>query len=226
MTTAETAVYSGPVTELAIRILNEGQDVAAFAAARDAFVARLKAQPGVTVDREFVALVDGSTFAPPAGPVFTGMTEYENMAAFAAAGEALGSSAEAGVFFSTFSPAAFTALRPKSPADRYDLAALANQPGQVLEIAVRNLGNYANFDAADYETRLNGFLGVLAQQPGFVAEYQWVSVLDANIVVGMTVYESAEAFQALAGNQALLAAMMPFVEDYPPFTGYIHADAR
>ena len=74
--------------------------------------------------------------------------------------------------------------------------------------------------------RLNGFLGVLAQQPGFVAEYQWVSVLDANIVVGMTVYESAEAFQALAGNQALLAAMMPFVQDYPPFTGYIHADAR
>ncbi|MCA9971269.1 MAG: hypothetical protein KC425_13680, partial [Anaerolineales bacterium] len=113
MTTTETAAYSGPVTELAIRILNDGQGVAAFAAARDAFITQLKAQPGVAADREFVALVDGATFAPPAGPVYTGMTEYANMAAFAAAGEALGSSAAAGAFFGTFTPAAFTALRPK-----------------------------------------------------------------------------------------------------------------
>lgn len=218
--------YDGPVTEIAIRQLSPNQDLAAFAQARDAFVALLTTQPGVGPDREFEAFMDGTTFGPPTSPVFTGMTQYDSLDAFAAAGGQVGASPEAGAFFSTFTPELFTALRPRNPNDSYDLAALATGPGQVLEIAVRDLSGYAGFDADDYATRLDAFLEMLAQQPGFVAEYQWVSVLDPNIVVGMTVYESVEAFQALATSDALLAALMPFIQDYPPMTGYIHYDAR
>ena len=101
-----------------------------------------------------------------------------------------------------------------------------SEPGQILEVAARNLSLYEAFDAADYETRLSAFLDALSQQPDFVAEYQWVSVLDPNIVVGMTVYESAEAFGAIAQDQAFMGQMSSFISDYPPFTGYFHADAR
>ena len=225
VTDAGTA-YDGPVTEIAIRRVNDGQDPAAFAAARDAFVAALTAEPGVGTDREFAAILDGATFAPPEATVFTGMTQYENLAAFAAAGEKLSSSPEAAAFFSTFEPMLFTALRPKDPADSYDLAQILTEPGQILEVAARDLSMYENFDSADYETRLNAFLDALSQQPGFVAEYQWVSALDPNIVVGMTVYESADALAAIAQDQEFMAQMMPFAGSYPAFVGYYHMDAR
>lgn len=220
------AAYAGPVTEIAIRRLNEGQDVAGFAAARDAFVATLTAEPGVGMDREYEAILDGATFAPPAGPVFTGMTQYDSLDAFAAAGQKLGASPEAGAFFSTFEPLLFTALRPKDPADSYDLTEILSEPGQILEIAARDLSMYEQFNRDDYDARLADFLDVLSQQPGFVAEYQWVSVLDPNLVVGMTVYESLDAFAAIAQDQEFVGQIMPFINDYPPFTGYIHSDAR
>lgn len=225
-TPQEAPAYDGPITEIAIRRLNPNQNLAAFAQARDAFVDLLAAQPGVGPDREFEAFMDGAAFGPPTSPVFTGMTQYDSLDAFAAAGGQVGASAEAGAFFSTFTPELFTALRPRNPDDSYDLAALATGPGQVLEIAVRDISGYTDFDAEEYTTRLDAFLAMLAQQPGFVAEYQWVSVLDPSIVVGMTVYKSVEAFQALATSDALLAALMPFIQDYPPVTGYIHYDAR
>ena len=120
----------------------------------------------------------------------------------------------------------FAALRPLDPADAYDLAALAPEPGQLLEIAVRDLSMYDVFDPADYDARRLGFLEVLAGMPGVVAEYQWVSVLEPNLVVGMTVYESLEAFQTLAGDPDLLAAAMPFLERYPTIAGYMMVDAR
>ena len=218
--------YEGPVTEIAIRRLPDEQDIVAFTEARDAFVALLTAEPGVGTDREFQAIIDGTTFGPPDAPVFTGMTQYENLAAFAAASEKLGSSAEAATFFATFEPQLFTALRPKNPDDSYDLATIVNEPGQILEIAARDFSQYENFDAADYEARLSVFLEALSEQPGFVAEYQWISVLDPTIVIGMTVYESVDAFSAIAQDQEFMGQMMPFISDYPPFASYIHVDAR
>lgn len=216
--------YEGPVTEIAIRSVTAPLDT--FAEARDAFVAALVEQPGVTDDREFVAILDGASFQPPATPVYVGMTRYASPADFAAASRALGSSAEAATFFGTFSPLAFTALRPLEPTNAYDLGALADQPGQVLEIAVRDLASYDDFDPIDYDARRLAFLNELTSKPGVVAEYQWASVLDPNLVVGMTVYASVDAFQALASDEALLAAAMPFLERYPTFTSMIVVDAR
>lgn len=138
----------------------------------------------------------------------------------------MGQSAEAAAFFSTFEPLLFTALRPKNPDDSYALAEILPEAGQILEVAERDLSMYENFDGEDYETRLSAFLDALSQQPGFVAEYQWVSVIDPNILVGMTVYESVDAFAAIAQDEEFVGQMMPFINDYPPFTGYIHIDAR
>lgn len=62
----ETDTGSEAVVELAVRQLNDGQDVTEFEAARDAFVARLREQDGVEVDREFEAFFDFGAQAPPA----------------------------------------------------------------------------------------------------------------------------------------------------------------
>lgn len=216
------------VVELAVRRLNDGQNVSEFEAARDAFVAELKAQPGVGTDREFAAFFDFATSAAPDPVVFVGMTQYDNLDAFAAAGEALGTSPEAGAFFATFTPEAFTALRPLEAGTEVNLAGIASVSGQVLEVAVRDLSAYESFDQAAYETARDEFLTLLSSQPGFVAEYQWVSVLDPNIVVGMTVYESQEAFFGVLGNESFVndPATAAFLFGYPPATAYVSTVVR
>lgn len=213
------------VVEIAIRRLNPGQDVDAFAAARDAFVALLKAQPGVGTDREFASFLDYAVFMPPDPPVFIGMTQYDSLADFSAAGAAVGASAEAGAFFSTFAPELFTVLTPLEAGSPVDLAGVADAPGQVLEIAVRDLSSYPNFDPADYAAKRDAFLALLAQQPGFVAEYQWVSALEPDIAVGMTVYASADAFAAIGMDMNFLGSpeVDAFIGGYPPTGGHVNA---
>lgn len=219
---------SEPVVELAIRRVHDGQDVAGFEAARDAFVARLRDQEGVGVDRELRAFFDFGTGGDPEAPVFVGMTRYESAGAFEAAGDALGSSPEAAAFFATFTPRAFTALRPLREGTSVDLASIADQPGQVLEIAVRDLSTYDGFRPEVYEAARDRFLELLREQPGFVAEYQWVSTLDPDLVVGMTVYESREAFFGVLGNEAFATspATTEFLTGFPPTTAYVSAVLR
>lgn len=216
------------VLEIAIRRLNEGQAVADFEAARDAFVARLTAQPGVGTDREFSAFLDMATFSEPSPAVFTGMTQYDSLDAFQDAGAALGDSAEAGAFFSTFAPATYTVLAPVDGYGPLDLAAMAPEADDVLEVAVRDLSAYESFDAATYADARDAFLAVLTAQPGVVREYQWVSVLDPNQVVGMTVYEDAAAFQAVATDPAVIGSdeAARFFEAYPPIAGFVHGVVR
>jgi hypothetical protein len=217
-----------PVFELAVRQLSAEQDVAAFESARDTFVDLLREQEGVEVDREFAAFFDFSAQAAPTAPVFIGMTQYESIDAFGAASEALGASPEAAAFFSTFTPLAFTALRPLDPTATVDLAAIADQPGNVIEVAVRDLSAYEGFDSGAYAAARDAFLALLRTQPGFVAEYQWVSVLDPNIVVGMTVYESQSAFFGVLGNESFVndPATGAFLFGYPPAAGFVSAVVR
>ncbi len=213
------------VVEIAIRRLDEGQDLAEFEAARDAFVDLLTMQPGVGTDREFMSFFDYSVFDAPNPPVYIGMTQYDTLADFQAAGEALGMSPEAGAFFSTFTPELFTVLVPLEQGSEVDLAGIADAPGQVLEVAVRDLSVYENFDPAAYAAARDAFLALLAQQPGFVQEYQWVSPVDADVAVGMTVYASAEAFVALSMDADFNAApeVGAFIGAYPPIGGHINA---
>lgn len=221
-----TEAYSGPVTEIVIRRLHETQDVNDFSTVRDSFINLLKEHPGANVDREFAPFVDFLTFAPPEPAVFIGMTEYEDMAAVESA-SSLFDSPEAKAFIETFTPEVATIMRPLNPQDRYDLSTIATESGQVLEIAVRDLSTYEAFDEADYETKRDAFLEALSQQAGWVAEMQWVSLLDPNVVVGMTVYESAEAYQAIyAGEFGQAQVTQDFGGGYPLLAGFASFDAR
>ncbi|MEM7118760.1 MAG: hypothetical protein AAF614_40460 [Chloroflexota bacterium] len=224
---SEAPAYDGPVTEMAIRRLNAGQDVAAFASVRDAYVGVLKEQPNVGTDREFVAFVDFQTGAEPAPPVYIGMTQYPDFETFGTATGALADLPETADFFATFNPEVFAAMRPLNPADTYILVDILTEPGHILEVAARDLSQYENFDMANYEATRDEFLAALAQQPGFVEEYQWVSLLDPNVVVGMTVYESPEAYFALYGGDFGQAEItQAFSGQYPLVAGYANFDAR
>lgn len=216
------------VVEIAVRVLNEGQAVSEFESARDEFVALLREQEGVSTDREFEAFFNFSTYAPPAPPVFIGMTQYDSIEAFQAAGEAIGTSPEAEAFFATFTPELFTVLVPVESGTAVNLAAIADGSGQVLEIAVRDFGLYENFNANAYASARDAFLDLLAAQDGVVAEYQWASALDPNIAVGMTVYASQEAFWTVGSNEALVNApeTAAFLGGYPPIMGYVNTVVR
>lgn len=207
------------VVEIAIRQVKTGQ-LAAFEQARTNFINLLKQQDGVSNDREYASFYHFNPAQDTSRPVFIGMTQYEDLATFQKAGADIGTSAEAGAFFSTFDALVFTAMKPKVAGTEVDLSKVA-QSGQILEVAVRDLSLYTNFNQADYEAKLDAFLAVLAQQTGRVAEYQWVSVLDPNIVVGMTVYESQQAFFNIAANPAFAnhPNVVAFFAAYPPNLG-------
>lgn len=227
-TVADDGDRTNDVVELAVRRLGADQDLGEFEQARDTFVGVLRAQDGVGTDREFEAFFDFGTQNAPEPPVFVGMTQYDSLEVFGAVGDRLGGSAEAGAFFSTFTPEAFTALRPLEPGAEVDLASIASGSGQVLEVAVRDLSAYDDFDQTQYEGARDAFLALLSQQPGFVAEYQWVSALDPNIVVGMTVYASMEAFFGVLSDDAFVGAPETgaFLFGYAPAAGYVNAVVR
>lgn len=218
--TAEAAEQS--VAALILRRLNPDQDLGAFKDARDAYVAELMAQPGAEVDREFEALIDFSIGAAPTVPVFVGFTQFEGPTLFQSAASALNGSAEETAFFQTFTPELFALLSPLKggPAS---IASIANGAGQVLEVARRDLSAYADFDASEYEVARDAFLGLLGARQGVIGEYQWVSVADPNVVVGMTAYDSFEAWAAIWSDPAFYSApeYSAFLGAYPPAGGYL-----
>lgn len=207
------------VVEIAIRQVKKGQE-AAFVTARTNFINLLTKESGVSNDREFKSFFHYNPAQDQTREVFVGMTQYEDLATFEAVGKKLGNSAELGAFFGTFDVLTFTALKPLKSGTEIDLSKLASS-GQVLEIAVRDLSKYQNFNKADYEAKRDAFLVELAKQPARVAEYQWVSALDPNLVIGMTVYTSQEAFMQLLSNASFAnnPAVGAFLGKYPP-SGY------
>lgn len=207
------------IVEIAIRQVKTGQENS-FINARENFINLLTAQKYVSNDREYQSFYHFNPTQDSTRAVYIGMTQYEDLETFQNVGNTLGNTSEASAFFSTFDALVFTAMKPKVSGTPVDLSKIA-LPGQILEIAVRDLSLYPNFDIADYEAKLSSFLAVLAQQPGRVAEYQWVSVLNPNIVIGMTVYESQSAFFGIASDPAFNSnpAVGSFFSSYAPNMG-------
>lgn len=204
------------VVEIAIRQVKTGQ-TSAFTTARNNFINILTKEPGVFNDREYKSFLHYNPAQDATRDVYVGMTQYENLAAFQAANQKLGNSDEATTFFNTFDALTYTVLKPLKSGVTVDLTKVASS-GQVLEIAVRDLSKYANFNKADYEAKRDAFLVELAKQPARVAEYQWVSALDPNIVIGMTVYTNQQAFTQLLSDPAFNnnPAVGAFLGTYPP----------
>jgi hypothetical protein len=206
------------VFELAVRRINPGQNINEFTSARDAFVAELISQEGTSNDREVQPFFDFSQ-SLPLDSVYIGMTQYKDLATYQSIGQTLGTSQVAGDFFSTFAPLVFETLQPLEeykPVSLGDLAPLGS--GQVLEIAVRDLSAYPNFNQTDYENKRDAFLSALQEQNGFVREVQWQSVNNSDIVAGMTVYASQQAAIGILSDASFTnsEAVTNFLGTYPP----------
>lgn len=92
-----------------------------------------------------------------------------------------------------------------------DLAA----PGQVLEVAFRDISAYD--DPVDFLRTIRGFTHQLTALDGVVREYEWLSV-DGQYFVGMTQYESLDAFMAASQDETLLTSPVTAAvfSQYPP----------
>ncbi|MEM7273710.1 MAG: hypothetical protein AAF547_11570 [Actinomycetota bacterium] len=213
------AGYNGEVAALVVRrVTGELDD---FTSTRDAYVADLEAQDGIVADREFQSFLSFTTFAQPDPAVFIGLTEGRSVAEFSASAEAV-DPALSEVYFPTFEIEVFDLLAPLDETTPVDVSEIAVGEGQVLEVAWRDLNAYDNFDPLAYEAARDAYLEALSEFDGWVAEYQWVSSVGSGIVVGMTVYEDAEAFQAIATDADFTASAVyqGFVGDYPIQGGY------
>lgn len=210
------------VAALVIRRIKPGVSIEDFEAARDAYVAVLTEQDGIGTDREFEPFLDFLTYGAPDPKVFIGFTQGDSLPEFGQAADIAGATPESAAFFATFDLVKFGLLTPLEQGTPVDIAPIAPLGPQVLEVAVRDLSRYDDFDAEAYAVSRDRFIGALAKQPGVLAEHQWISPADPNLAVGMTVYESKDAFMAVAGNQELTTspAYADFVNTYPLMAGY------
>lgn len=195
-TTENEPVMKEPVYEIAVRKVKDGQQEA-FTKARSLFINTLKEQEGVQADREFASFY--ALPQPDERPVFIGMTEWASMDAAGAAGAQLMNTETAQNFFNTFDFKAYVMVKP-SEGEGFDLSTLAAQDGQVLELAVRRVkaGQEAAFD-----TYRKQFVALLDGAEGVLGSYEFEVVGGQHterLAVGMSVYASQEAFQAIAGG--------------------------
>jgi hypothetical protein len=84
----------------------------------------------------------------------------------------------------------------------------------VLEIAVRDV-SALDFEA--FDTKRKAFVDVLTAQPGVLGEYEYRSI-DGKYYVGMTLYETGEAVQAIFANPTVSqgAEFGALMAEYPP----------
>ena len=93
------------------------------------------------------------------------------------------------------------------------------QPGQVLEIAIRDVSAYESFEA--FDSVREPFVDMLLAQPGVLQEFEYRSV-DGRYYVGMTLYENAETFQAIMSNPDVVAGPeIAALMSYPPLISQI-----
>lgn len=213
------AVSTASVFVMPIRKVKSGVAIEDFKAKRDAYVATLEAEEGTLTDREMQPFFDFTFSGLPLDSLYVGLTSFENQEVFNQIGEATGSTDEANAFFSTFDFVAFEVLQPLDSTLVVDLADLAPLgSNQVWEIAIRDISEYPTFDQADYESKRDAYLAILAQQDGFLREIQWKSISNPNVVVGMTIYRDAAAVQTINSDQAFIDAYTAtgFLQAYPP----------
>jgi hypothetical protein len=219
---AESTNPNDDVMELAIRAV---PDQEAWKAAAGPFGALLAKESGIIATAEFMSIMG---FAPmdangqPVKNVFIGMLQIDDDATH----DALMSK-----YFGADKPAEVTAylgtienigdagkLRPFRDTPALDVANMV-QPGQVLEIAVRDVSGW---DFGDFDAKRKAFVDVLTSQKGVVREFEYRSI-DGKYYVGMTLYESGDALQAIAANPAvtqgpefgaLMAKYPPMVAQY------------
>lgn len=182
------------VHEIAIRKVKPGMGEP-FRQRRSQFIEVLTAQAGAGTDREFESFL--ALPEPDDGEVFVGMTTYAGLAENAKIQRNPRVVWRFLRFARTMDLKAYLYVTPiEGPP--FDLADLASEPGQVLEVAVRRVTDRERFDRAR-----RPFVDLLSSQAGVRDswEFEVVKGKDADdLAVGMTVYDSREALDGMQGS--------------------------
>lgn len=201
---------NAPVFEIAVRKVKDGMKEN-FTARRADFITALQAQDGVSNDREFMSFY--ALPEPDKQEVFIGMTQYAN-------GKTVGKvqSKVLGKFMKfakTMDLKAYAFVQPIE-GGTFDLGKLAAKPGQVLELAIRRVkpGQEATFQSSR-----KAFVNWLNKQAGVAGSWEFKVVGGKDVeglTVGMSVYESQEAFQAIAGKVQSLPEAGAYFTTFEP----------
>lgn len=180
-----------PVMEIAIRQVKAGQDEA-FVTARADLIRELKAQDGVEQDWEFQSFF--TMPEPNETDVFVGMTRYASLDVVTKISEKLMGTDAAQTFFGTFDMQAFVLVQPVD-GSAFKLEEVINQPGQVLEVAVRT--PKAGMEE-QFQPLRDAFFAQVAAQPGYMMDKEFVDLQSgANVV--LIAWETLEDFQNALG---------------------------
>ena len=194
------------VTEIAVRQVKPGK-LESFKKRRASFVGALKKQKGIVADREFASFY--ALPQPDETEVFIGMTTYESLDTQAKLQRNFGLLFKFLPFMMTMNMKAYVYVQPtEGPA--FDLKKLAAKPGQVLEVAVRRVENGSG---EAFHAKRKAFDDLLSRQDGALESYEFdvVKGNDADgLTVGMTVYESQEAFERISST----LMQEPITQDY------------
>lgn len=172
------------IFELAVRQVKEGM-MAEFTSARSLFIEKWKVQPGAQADREFQSLM---TMPVPLNDVFVGMTAWDSVESYENASKLFWGGPELTAFMGTVNLPAF-GLITQIEGTPFDLRTLANEPGQILEIAIRKPKGvpFKEFDSAR-----KAFIAKLSSHAGVIDNYEFevIGGPEEERRVGMTIYRS------------------------------------
>lgn len=200
-TLAQEDTLIGPIYEIAIQEVKNG-DVADWAAARAPLLEGLAQTPGVEEDWTLKAFF---TFPEPGPlPVYVGLTRWSSIEDFGAASQAMMTMPVVQSFFEKINMQAFVQVAP-ADGQPFILEDYINEPGQVLEVAVRTpkAGQEGDFDAARA-----GFFGKVAEQDGYIFDREFVTADGQRVV--MIGWESQPQFMAALGALSQMPEMGAF----------------
>jgi len=183
-----------PVTEIAIRLVKNGK-IDAFKETRKNFITVLKEQKGVLADREFQ-----SFYAMPKADerdVYIGMTDYETYKTVGKIQGKFGVVRKFLKFKKNMDLKAYVFVQ-QTEGPAFNLKTLASGDGEILEVGVRKVKPGMEKEFNEYRKE---FVKLLSSYEGVKESYEFKVVGGKDIdglSVGMTVYESKEAFMTLA----------------------------
>lgn len=183
-----------PVTEIAIRLVKEGA-ADSFRETRKNFITTLKEQKGVLADREFQSFY--ALPAPDEQEVFIGMTDYETYKTVGRVQGKMGVVSKFLKFKKTMDLKAYVFVQ-QTEGPQFELETLASDSNEILEIGVRRVKPGMEKEFNEYRVK---FVELLSSYDGVKESYEFKVVGGKDIeglTVGMTVYESKEAFMTLA----------------------------
>jgi hypothetical protein len=183
-----------PVTEIAIRLVKDGMNDE-FKETRKNFITVLKEQKGVLADREFQSFY--ALPKPDDRKVFIGMTDYETYKTVGKVQGKMGVVSKFLKFKKTMDLKAYVFVQ-QIEGRKFNLKTLASGNGEILEIGVRRVKPGMEKEFHEYRKQ---FVDLLSSYEGVKESYEFKVVGGKDIedlTVGMTVYESKEAFMKLA----------------------------